>query len=104
MQGNRTRCHVSKATLDWLSENGIETLQFPPYSPDLSIIENIFGILKKEIYDIRQNIENSDELFTQLHHFFFNSQIIQKAIHKAYNNYSAWLNEVIRTQGQQLTE
>ncbi|KAL4478241.1 hypothetical protein ABPG72_016553 [Tetrahymena utriculariae] len=102
LQHDNARCHVSKITNEWLEENQIEVINFPSYSPDLSIVENIFGILKQEIYSIRENIENKEQLFSQLHHFFFNSEIIKKAIHSAYNNYHNWLHQVIQSQGKQL--
>lgn len=34
----------------WAEENGIELLDWPPYSPDLNPIENLWSILKQEIY------------------------------------------------------
>ena len=34
---------------EWAAENGVELLDWPPYSPDLNPIENLWHILKAEI-------------------------------------------------------
>lgn len=38
--------HRARATLDWLSAHRIEVLDWPPYSPDLNPIENVWSALK----------------------------------------------------------
>ena len=34
---------------EWLFSNGIQCIDFPPYSPDLNPIENIWSILKQNV-------------------------------------------------------
>ena len=41
--------HASAKTKNWLSENNIQFLQWPPSSADLSPIENVWQILKNEV-------------------------------------------------------
>jgi transposase len=49
-QQDNHRCHKTPQVLDWLRKNGQKTLFWPSNSPDLSIIENIFGYWKKRVY------------------------------------------------------
>ena len=35
---------------EWCREHGVEVIEWPPYSPDLSPIENVWAILKQRLY------------------------------------------------------
>ncbi|KAL4499097.1 hypothetical protein ABPG72_016999 [Tetrahymena utriculariae] len=103
LQQDNARCHISQKTMEWLDQNEIITLSFPPYSPDLSVIENIFGVLKREVYDIRNEIENEEILFSKLRLIFFNSELIKKSIISAYASYHERLNYLLTSNGDQVT-
>jgi hypothetical protein len=42
--------HTAHIIRDWLREHGVEVMEWPPYSPDLNPIENIWALLKAEMY------------------------------------------------------
>ena len=42
-------CHKSKTTMTWLAQHGVVVMDWPPNSPDLNPIENIWGVLKQRL-------------------------------------------------------
>lgn len=50
LQHDGARCHTSRAVTELVEEMEIETLDWPARSPDLSPIENIWNLLKRQVY------------------------------------------------------
>ena len=69
---NKTGPHTSAKTKNWLSENNIQFLQWPPSSADLSPIENVGQKLKNEVEkktpknvpELREKIQESQHILT----------------------------------------
>jgi transposase len=57
MQDN-ARIHKAKKIRDWFEEEGIALLEWPPYSPDLNPIENLWAVLKEWINDYYPDLHN----------------------------------------------
>lgn len=56
--------HTAYVVRDALQEMEIEVMIWPPHSPDLNPIENLWALLKAEIYKIRPDLlhmKNNDE-------------------------------------------
>jgi len=67
--------HKDKSIYDLIINNGYKILNIPAYSPNLNPIENVFGILKKEINDdIVNDMVNNN--------FFNNYDNINKELNK----------------------
>lgn len=56
MQDNAS-IHTSRLARQWFQENGIDVLEWPPYSPNLNPNEHLWYRLKKNVYDVRPDIE-----------------------------------------------
>ena len=41
--------HWTIKVLEFYKENNIKVIDWPPYSPDLNLIENVWAIMKKEL-------------------------------------------------------
>lgn len=49
-QQDNASCHVSKSTKDWLNQRQVNIIEWPACSPDLNPIENLWGIIVRQIY------------------------------------------------------
>lgn len=58
--------HVSAETTKWFDDNGLKASDWPPQSPDLNIIENVWRHMKIELGKRRHNILNKDMLWAEI--------------------------------------
>ena len=56
--------HTSKLVKTWFRENNVNVIEWPPQSPDLNPIENLWGIVDKKID--RSIVRTAEQLFEQL--------------------------------------
>ena len=60
MQQDNAPAHKSRRTLQFMENNGIRLLPWPPQSPDLNPIENLWAILKSRLENL--DIHGMDQL------------------------------------------
>lgn len=65
-QQDNCRCHTAKSTIQWLKDRNIEVMQWPPYSPDLNPIENIWGVLARRLYAGGRQFNSVDDLKNEI--------------------------------------
>ena len=63
MQDNAP-CHKAKTVLNYLQEKKVELLDWPPQSPDLNPIENLWKTLGQNV--MAQNPANTEDLWRKL--------------------------------------
>lgn len=61
-QHDNALIHTARVVKSWIASQNVETLKWPPYSPDLNIIENVWGWLTRKVYEGGRQYETKDEL------------------------------------------
>lgn len=54
--------HSADYTKNWLAANDVHTLDWPAKSPDLNIIENVWGLLARKVYAQGRQYQNVEDL------------------------------------------
>jgi len=96
LQQDNATCHCSTVTKNFIRSRKIALLQdYPPCSPDLNIIENIWAILKNKVR--RRAARSLEELRTIVEEEFH--QIPDSVITNLYLSIPKRISEVIRRRG-----
>ena len=89
--------HTAIATRKWLTERQIRTLPWPAKSPDLNIIENVWGFMARTVYKRRKQYSTVDELKQAIRDA--RDEINSDYIFKLYNSIPRRLMAVIDAKG-----
>lgn len=61
-QQDNAPIHTSRVARSWIESENVELLPWPPYSPDLNIIENVWAWLSRKVYEAGRQFEDKDAL------------------------------------------
>ena len=61
-QQDNAPIHVSNYSKTWIKNNQIKILDWPAYSPDLNPIENVWGLLARNVYEDGKQFDVVEEL------------------------------------------
>ena len=62
LQQDNVPIHKSNHTKQWMSKTGVARLDWPSRSPDLNPIENVWGLMVREVYKNRRQFSTVQEL------------------------------------------
>ena len=94
-QQDNARPHVARRTMNWFQEQGVHVMDWPPQSPDLNPIENLWSMLKsrldrRESLNIPQLLDNARAEWNS-----FTAEDLQNLL----NSMPRRINEVIAHRG-----
>ncbi len=62
LQQDNATIHVSAVTKEWFRVNNVEVLEWPPRSPDLNPIEDLWGWLVRKVYQNGRQYSDKESL------------------------------------------
>ena len=96
LQQDNAPAHNSILSKTWFSENGLEILEnWPPNSPDINIIENVWSLLKKRVS--QRHPKNIEELWA-----FCQERIPLEYIQNLYSSIPDRINKIVLCNGKTL--
>ena len=77
LQHDNAPCHKAIFVRNFLNTNGIHTIDWPPYSPDLAPIENLWAIVKRKVHE--HTITTRNVLLSRLDDIWRNDEDVRTA-------------------------
>lgn len=92
--------HTAKGVKNWFAANNVRVLPWPAKSPDLNIVENIWAMLVRQVYDGGKQFESLSELREALNNSWDN--FCQTEIQNLYDSLPNRIFEVIKANGKSI--
>lgn len=99
-QQDNAAIHVSRLSRAWFEEKNIELLDWPARSPDLNPIENLWGIMARQVYDGGRQFSTVQELEVAIKNTW--REINVKTLETLVNSMPDRVFNVIHRHGKQL--
>lgn len=96
-QHDNAPIHTARSVKSWIRSQKVDVLEWPPYSPDLNIIENVWGWLVRKVYESGKQYSTKAELIEGIKHAW--STISLNYIEQIYNSIPNRIFEVISNKG-----
>lgn len=99
-QQDNTSIHVVWLSKEYFERKEIPLLEWLPYSPDLNIIENIWGIVSQKVYEDGKEYDTMDEPWESICHHFLT--ISFETIKELFQSIPGCLINVIKMRGKRI--
>lgn len=96
-QQDNAAIHVSKKSKEWFQSKNIELLKWPAISPDMNCIENLWGILARDVYRNGRQFSDVKSLKQQILQSWFN--IRAETLHSLIDSMPRRVFELITSKG-----
>ncbi|GBO01584.1 Transposable element Tc3 transposase [Araneus ventricosus] len=71
-QHDNAPTHTSSATKNYLNSKNVTVLEWPPMSPDINQIENVWGIMSRKVYENGGQFYSVNALKTSIESAWYN--------------------------------
>lgn len=96
-QQDNAAIHNSRQTRAWLSDQNLEILDWPSRSPDMNIIENVWGYLSRKVYANGHQFLTKQELIAAIEREWYN--LDQSYIQSLFLGMNNRIFELVRANG-----
>lgn len=96
-QQDNAPIHKARVVKSYISSQNIDILPWPPYSPDLNIIENVWGWLSRKVYEGGKQYEDKESLIAAIKSAW--SEITLNYLESLYSSMKDRIFEVIKNNG-----
>lgn len=96
-QQDNSRVHTSNLIRKWLDNQVFTVLEWPPYSPDLNVIEHVWGYIKHKLNEYEQPPESLDELWDRVQEAW--ASIPLEFLQGLYESMPRRMEEVVKNKG-----
>ena len=92
--------HRDSRVEEWFKAKKIKELDWPAYSPDLSLIENVWDFMKGELYKKNSQLETADQTWLEIKYIW--KHRVGSMLKKLYDSMNNRIEEVIKREGKRI--
>lgn len=96
-QQDNAACHTSRHSMQWFSDKKMRILEWPARSPDLNIIENLWGILARTVYAGCRQFNTKNELKDAIMTAW--EEIPQETVHNLFEDMHTRMKLLLKADG-----
>jgi transposase len=96
-QQDNAPCHASQLTRAFFQDNDITVLEWPPFSPDLNPIENLWAILKRKLHE--KSFTSKEDVIAEVHRLWCSDNLLNSHCANLANSMPERVRQCVRFRG-----